>query len=644
VADAEITSSVAWQYESSAPIVCVAVSGGTGRSVVADSGGAVRILGRDGKEAARVMVEDTPVAVAASADGKVFAVLDDGGVLKVFGPDGGTLWKAEVGGDVTALVLDASGKAAVIAMPPEKVVLASSSAPPREISCMHKVASVALIEGEEGGIVACGADGGLSFISREGTTQWQYDIGNACGHVRVSAAAGLIVVPCMDAGLQAFTTSGDGAGAFDLGQVVKAASPAGPPEERSVMVLTEPASLTLLNLDGEVHWYHEFEGAVADFGVTENGSLVVAALGQKLVALRLARAGEAAQEPEQEEWDFGSWDKGAAAAEQAQEAPTPDVDEEDEGELPPPDDEAQELPPADEDKKPAGPVVGAAPPKQALLLWQKDLPGGQNVESDRQLFISPQWNFVVVALPDGHVLAYDAKGDELGGTEVGPSPTICKKFSEDAIGVWSPEKFAGVTFEGGETWTMPLGPDPAKCADCAADLSLIATVDEKAQLVLLKQGGEEVARRRVEPAPERLLMSPGGRTVMTEDEFHRLRFFNGSGQLRRKQRLAGGERFPVVVLEDGFCAFGGAKGRVVIQDMKGNVLWSQKLAEEIRRLESLRDALAVYGGAGACFVVNPYGEVVTELQPPPGSLRLRSPRGGNAVVVHARGNALTAYG
>ena len=137
-----------------------------------------------------------------------------------------------------------------------------------------------------------------------------------------------------------------------------------------------------------------------------------------------------------------------------------------------------------------------------------------------------------------------------------------------------------------------------------------------------------LASTPLEPAPFRLVMSPDGHTIVTEDHEKRLRFFDLGARCVRKQRFNVPERFPHMVLEDAFCAFGGTEGRVILQDGNGTVVCRRKVGDAVERLDSLERAVAVYSTGGRCIVMGPYGNLDAVFDAPPGQYMVRAPHGG----------------
>ncbi len=588
----------------------MALSAGTGRVVVADEAGMLYLLDRAGHLEWSRRLPWPLVAVAASGEGQVVAGANDSGTISGFSPDGKHLWAISVGPGISSFDLGASGRQIAAARGQRGVLsVVAGRRPVTSFRCGHQVASVALAESHSNCIIAAGDSGAISLLDSDGVTQWRHNVSSRCGKVRLCTEAGIITLPAHGAGVETFTLSGEGAGAFDVGQAALAAAPAATPLGTLIGVLTDQNSVLLMDLEGFILWHRKFDADTVDFGITGDASLVVVRLGDgKLVAF---------------EFEFPT---GApAAAESVAEVSGP-----------------LKEPEAPSEQEAAG-VVGAPPAREAALLCARPLQGDTVPDRPQALFVSADGRFTVLALGNGHVAAFSQRGELVAEGHLDPPGKIRKKRSETSVAVWNPASLMGMELDRGETWSLPLGPRPARDLDCSASLDLIAFVDRADDLVLLKRGGEEVARRRIEPSPVRLMMAPGGKTIITEDGEGRFRFFDDRGRLMRKQRMAGGEQFHHVVLEDEFCVFGGSEGRLIVQDARGRVTWSGRAANRIARLEALEGAFAVHDEGGWCFLLKPDGEVLGEFHPPSGQCLLRSPSRGDPVLLHAEGKMLTAF-
>jgi len=628
--DVQIRSRQLWEFTPRAPTLCIALSLASGFTVVADEDGTAYVLDRQGAVEGTISLRAHVTDLCATADGRLFAAVDEKGKVTAFSADGKPLWAVTVGQGVTCIDIDGAGRRLVAARPPYSIVIISPGTHEKELRCHHKVASVALVEGPPDSIAAAGELGELSLVDAEGAARWQYSLGTRSGRVRVSPSASIVTVPVYEEGVQSFTLDGAGAGAFDVGKSVTAAAAAASPAGTLLAVLADENGIMLLNMDGLVLWHQGLGAGVTDFGMTDDASMIVAGVGGNRIvgfaieipggtpppAVRRARA-PAASAPLEE----------APGAKPAAVAPGAPV----EGKAPPA-----------ERERPA--LAGTPRPQEALLLAEKGFAGGSVPKGPGCLAVTPGGEFVVVTLPDGLVAALNRGGNTIVEARLDGPAQVKKKRSDVRAAAWNPRAFVGLELRRAETWQLPLGPIPARLLDCTEALDLIGLVDERDQLVLLRREGTEAGRTRVGPSAVRLLMAPTAGTVLTEDGEGRLRFFDSQANLRRKQRIAGAEAFDQVVLEDGFCAFGGSEGRVVIQDANGKVLWTAKVLDSVERLESLEHALAVYGPGGRCLVLSPYGETLAEFSPPPGQCTLRTPPGTDAVVLHARRNVLTAFG
>ena len=623
----EVRARQVWEFTPRAPVVRMAMSLASGLALAADEEGTAYVLDRQGGLEGTIALRAHVTDVCATPEGRLFAVVDEKGKVVAFGADGKPLWAVTVGQGVPSIDIDRSGRRLVAARPPYSIITVSPGAHEKELKCHHRVASVALVEGPPDSIAAAGELGELSFMDTEGGARWQYSLGTRSGRVRISPAAGIVTLPVYEEGVQSFTLEGAGAGAFDVGQSVTVAAAAASPVGTVLALLTDENGVMLMNMDGLVLWHQRFDAGVADFCITDDASMIVASVGGRRLV------GFAIEVPGPTPSHAGPAQVGARAAERPPEtgsaAATAGA-------------AAIEEAPAAE-KEPVVPA-GTPRPQEAVLVAEREFASGAGPKGLDCLAVTPGGQFALAALSDGFMIALDRRGNTVVEARLDGPAQVRKKRSDGLLAAWNPRVLVGVEFGTAQVWTLPLGPVAARLLDCTEDLSLISLVDERDHLVILRRDGTEAGRYRGGPGAVRLLMTPTAGTVLTMDAEGRLRFFDAEANLRRKQRMAGGESFDQVVLEDGFCAFGGSEGRVVMQDVNGKVLWAAKVLDSVERLESLEHALAVYGSEGKCLVLSPYGDIVAEFSPPPGQCALRTAPGTEPVLLHARRNVLTAFG
>jgi len=628
--DEQVKAMEPWEFVLGARVVCFALSSGSGHAVVAGEDGKAYLLDRQGAVEGTFALMGDVVDVGASAEGSVFAAAHGRGEVTAFTRHGRPLWEVSLGRAPAGLHVGLAGRRVAVASPPYGVVLVGPGLQQSELKCRHEVASVALVEGQREGLVAAGNLGEVSWLDGDGTTRWRYNLGCRSGRVRVSASAGIIALPVHEDGVHAFTLEGEGAGAFDVGQDVSAASAASAPGGPVLAALCDESNVLLMDLEGNVLWDMRLEAAASDFAMTDDASLLVICMGgTKLLGfpleVRLAPHAPGATHP------------GPAPSPEAE----PDIalqsTQTARGLAP----ETAKGPPATAEKPPA---PGTPRPGRAVLLARKQFPEGALGRGADRLAVTPDGRHVLVALADGTLLAFDRAGEQVAQARMEPGARVKRKRSNAALAAWDGRALTAVEFESGRTWQVPLGPARARHLDCTSGLELVGLVNEKDELALLRSDGTELRRTPLMPPAVCLLMSPTDGAVLVKDVEGRLRFFDSSGRLRRKQRIAGQERFEHIVLEDGFCALGGSQGRVLIQDARGKVLWTARVVERVASLESLGNAIGVYDASGKCLLLNPYGDILVEFDPPPGLCAMRIPRGGEPVLIHARRNVLTAFG
>jgi hypothetical protein len=653
--DTEIQVEQAWTYTVPAPVGGLASSAQNHRTLVGDIEGTCHLLEPDGKLRTTVPAGGPVRAVRASASGNCFGVLTENGVLQAFNTNAEPLWELDVEG-VESFDLGKTARTVALGVPPYGVLLVDPLNPDGalEVKCQHQVASLAVLETETDGVVAAGERGELSRLDSDGETVWKYNLGNECRQVRISHASQLIVLPVLEEGIQTFDIDGNGQGAFDLGDPVTGAGAGYGPSGPLLSVVTREQVLMVMDMEGLILWDHELDVLLVDFDFTDDASLLVTVGGNQVVhAFGLTGPGGepfAAAEPTEE---ISAQEVGAAPELDLDEEPEFDleglIEEEEfiEEELL----EAEEAPEAETveeeveaPSKPTEAPPGAPRPKGAQILGELQLPGEALPTDLEEIFVTPDGTCAVAALPGGRVLTLDRTGEIVSEFEVGAHGRIVKRRSNEMAVVWSPENLLVLDLQAGTGRQVVLGPPPVRLLRASSNGEMVALVDEKDDLIILHSDGEEVVRRHIDPPPIMLDMSPAGSTILTKDDEGRFRFFDNEASLQRKQRIAGGGIFADVILEEGFCALGGSEGRVIVQEMSGKVLWTKRVANRVVRLESLENAIAVYDQSGTCMVLNPYGEVEMEFEPPPGLSVVRTPSHGDPILLHARRNVLTAYG
>jgi hypothetical protein len=526
----------------------------------------------------------------------------------------------------------------------------------QELKCQHQVASLALLEDDTDGVVVAGERGELSRLGPGGDTLWKYNLGSECRRVRVSHGSELIVLPVLEEGIQTFDLNGDGMGAFDLGEPVTGAAAGTGPSGPLMAVVTQEKVLMVLDMEGLILWDFELEVLLVDFDFTDDAALLVAAGGdQQIHGFKLTGSGwnpftadrpaeEMASTPAEPVAETGLEDEedfdleGLLEEEEGVQTANTDARPET-GQMVEEPQEEPEAPPLPEEAP-----AGAPRPKGAMILGQLELPGETLPTDLDQVFVTPDGQCSLVAMPGGRTLLLDRSGNLVSEFEIGPNSRIVKRRSNQRAVVWSPNELLVIDLREGEGEKVVLGPPSARLLESTCNGKLIALIDENDDLVILRSDGEEIVRRHIDPPPIMLHMSPGGKTILTKDDEGRFRFFDNRARLQRKQRIAGGGVFSDVILEEGFCALGGSEGRVIVQEMSGKVLWTERVANRVVRMESLENAIAVYDQSGTCMVLNPYGEIEMEFEPPPGLSLVRVPEAGNPILLHARRDVLTAYG
>ncbi|MFP4027945.1 MAG: hypothetical protein ACLFWL_09150 [Candidatus Brocadiia bacterium] len=561
-------------------------------------------------------METSIIETRASGDGHVFGVLTEDGQIVGLTPEGQEAWTVDVASEASAFHPGRFGREVAVVSPPFDIAVLTcgTGKVEAEITCSHGVKSLFLLDDGAGGVVAAGARGELSRWDLSGEPQWNYNLEADCGRVEACYGAEIIALPATDEGIQAFYFNGEGAGAFDLGDPVTHAGVARSGEKIWLGVVSQEKNIAVMDLEGLIYWEYSFDAPIADFCFSPDASLlIVATTDRKVVCFRAVGPGRVPG--------------GGVENISPTEASTVEETFEVEGA---------------EARKYVG--IGAPRPKGASLIRKEEMSGEILPEELNGICVTPGGDYVGIVCTDGHIVGFNRSGELVAKSDIKYPAAICKKRSDVCLAAWNSRKLVGLELGAATSWELPLEPGPVRAADCTERFDLVAFVNEQDELVLVRRDGKELARKVVQPGPTRLFAAPTGTTLLTQDAEGRLRFFDARCNLQRKQRVAGKESFDQIVLEDGFCALGGSKGRVIVQDMGGNVLWTDQIMKSIKRMTSLENTLAIYGGEDRCLVLNPYGEIVIEFEPPPGLSLIRTPHGKDPVLLHARRNRLTCYG
>ena len=563
---------------------------------------------------------DPLVDLCCPADGSVFAVLTASGV-QGWTPEGELLWEVEIDKEASAIDLGRTARGLAFIEPPSTVHVMDVRTGDLQyaVKCGFEAASLALMEGSPSGILVASRMGHIGQYAFDGTSRWQYDLDCHTGEVQFNSSAELVVLAAHEEGLHTFRPDGEGAGAFDLGEAVTHATAVETQEGVLLALASGRTDLALMDMEGFILWEHSFDSSVGFLASSEDGNLIsVAETSQRLTAFAASGA-----EPGE---DVPSSEAGAEVSE----ATT-----------------VGEGVPDGEKKggqKEEVMALGAPRPERAEVVAKTELPGGGVPDRLDGIHVTYTGDFVAVIAPAGSLLCYDGRGNLRHSENVDLPASIKKKRAQRLVAAWAPTEILEMDMEEGESRRLSIDSAPARLMDCSANLDLLTVVDEDDCVTFMQRDGQRICRKEIQPPPTHLHVSPSKGRVLTRDAEGRFRFFDARGNMLRKQRLAADEQFDQVILEDGFCAFGGSEGRVVVQDVSGKVLWAERVADSIARMESLENSFAVHDQGGTAMLINPYGEVTAELQPPPGLCMMRRPQGRDPVLLHARRNILTAYG
>ncbi|MFW5915650.1 MAG: hypothetical protein ACOCTQ_04175, partial [Planctomycetota bacterium] len=387
--------------------------------------------------------------------------------------------------------------------------------------------------------------------------------------------------------------------------------------------------------DGAIMWEYESEVLLVDFDFSPDASRLVAASGNQVVegfnlSASHVEENKAPQEPPPVELE----EKIETGDTEMPPPPPPPVDNEvdEEPETKPQPDHLRPGAPPDSPRTRDASIVGEVPVDDA------DLP-----DTLGQINVTPDGRYCVAVLPDHGIMVFTREGDVTQEIPVTERAQIVKTPHNNIVTVWTPSSCWVLNLAEESSRRLDFGDRKAFLFQATADAELITLVDEDDNLLLMKGNGDKIGRRPVNPPPTLLAMAPAGGVIVTKDTEGRFRFFDGQGNQTRKQRIAGGGNYEHIIVEEGFCALGGTDGRIIVHEMSGKVLWTEQVSNGVARLESLGNSMAVYDEAGLCKILNPYGKVEIEFDPPPGLSLLRAPQQNDPVLLHASRNVFTAY-
>ena len=639
----------AWTLAPTGGLAAAALAVEAGLTAAANGLGQISVINAGGALECRTELAAPVRTLAASADGLVFAAFDDRGMAIGFGPDGKQTWTLFVGTGATAWDLGLSGRRLLVAQPATSLTLLAPGVEPVPIPCDFAASSAALIENGDDLVVAAGEDGDLALLDEKGAVHWRHKVADRCGPVRVSRSAGLIVVPAYEDGIQVLTLDGDGAGAFDVGEPVVAAAAAGAPAAPVIGALTVGGDLLIVDMDGTVLSEQSFDLPARDFAIAADASMLIVSLGSTNLAAYWLSTPRDVSAAATKDLDYGRRFLPSPTASDAaadDDGPTTAVSPGTRPEVAVPDIEIGDLDLSPGEEPPHGMPKGPhTVPEKVLhprLVAKVRLPQSGALAARDQLLVSPAGTFAAMALSDGGVLVTDTEGNVLVSRATESPVSLLKKRAEMLLAAWCPEALVVISPPKRRTQTVDLKELNVRLLDCSERLDVAVIAGADGELLTMRLTGQVLARVQVTPSPLRLMMSPDGQTVLTNDGEGRIRFFNRAGECVRKQRFSAEEQFDHILLENAFCAFGGSQGHVILQDNQGKIASRRKVVERVSRMESLSNAVAVYDAGGRCVVMGLHGDLQAVLDPPVGDTLIRMPRGGEALALHAEGRALVA--
>ncbi|MFW6457176.1 MAG: hypothetical protein ACOC0A_02685, partial [Planctomycetota bacterium] len=491
------------------------------------------------------LFDSTPIErVRSSGDGRYFAVLTQNGDLIGFSAGGEVEWEIDVEG-ASDFDLGWTAETVALAVPPYSVIVAETEDPDVnvDLTFQHTVASLAMLETDRSAVIAAGHLGELSRVNMDWELAWKLNVGLENGPVQLSHAAENVAIPVSDEGVQAYSLSGEQVASFEVGGNAMAVASAPGPSGPLYCVLIEGPQLLIVDGGGEIVWERVFERLVVDYDWSADGSMLVAGVSnQKVYGFRMAAAELPDTLRNREEAD-GAAGPGETPAARREEK---------------------------EDVSAGGEKEGMPRPRGALVVGETCLEDDTIPTMLGDIVVTPDGSCGAAITSEG-VIVVDDEGDVVETADLTPAPRLISKRNNDTVFAWNEEKLISFDLRDGGQQIVSFGDDRARLLDCTNDGQRVGFVTEGDEMVLLKSGAGEICRRPVTPPPTQLHLSPAGSTVLTRDGEGRFRFFDEHGKQQRKQRISDNDVYDQVILEEGFCALGGRKGRVIVHAMGGKV-------------------------------------------------------------------------
>jgi len=584
----------AWSFRGNVPVEVVCMTRTGCWAVAADGARNIYVLDDDGVVRGQMKASQTVRRLMAGDGGPLFAALAGDGFVYAFDAWAQLEWRTEFRSYVTDCDLGSS--TAVVAAVTVEGALCSYNPETREKSAVEigwVPESMAIVSEDPTTVVVADAEGHMALMDLQSQLRWEQELGIPIGPVACDAGGDTIALPTFEQGVLLFRRNGEKLGA--LTGVSPARRVAVSPGGRSCLVETQDADLLLVDTDGTVRWRKELRRRPADWALGAEGDVVTVAKGGRHLAAYRVSGGESEPVPD-------SADSAFTAIKDALQ------------------------------KEPAAP---------SRLLWRRCVGGDAEATRVSDIRLIGEGDYVVFVCTDGTVAALDREGTRVLETNADMPAWFALQWAGTGMVLWNEHGLLRLEPGEGRVRRVSLK-EPPDCVACSGDLGLFCMGMESGEVRVFRDGQAGWARRLDSPVTD-LYVNPAGDSVMSADASGRFSFFKADGRLRHKFRFGGQESYRPCGVGGDFGVFCDETGHLIVLDFDGGELWKGRPLGVLSRVEVLPAAVAVYREEGACALIDPHQDDVTELWPPPGESRLCRRPGGEPVLMLAENNAVTAY-
>lgn len=670
MAQSQLSVTERWRVAAPDRVVRMAMARETRWVVLADQGRTVTTLDEHGTTQWQVHT-DFPIEDAGAAEkGGLFAVLLQDGALVAYGRAGILRWKIAFDRSVSCFDLGLTGQYVALGTRDQQCILYHpATGRQQKFKVDHPVASVALVETSDNDIVVAGRSGEISYLRADGSVVWSHRVRSHTGRVGVSGSGEYIIIPAYEEGIHTFLRTGEGAGAYDLGEhvILTDASRDG----RVMAACTEENRMFVVDRDANVLWFNGYASNISHLALAARADFALLVMdGSQVVGLGLDAGGAApapsgprkaaaaggedlirvpGEEAAPEVIEASIVDEGASWEEPEEAAGAPEENEavvelEPEVEEPASREGAErvlELVAEEEEEErkahhPAGPVR----PSEGRVLWKKALPG---LDAGARIVSSRKGMAIAVLTSDGTLRALNNAGEETGQTRLsGASPELIEHRLEKFAAAWTREALVLLDTDTGKARRINLGALAPFAVGASGDLQLFVALHQESRAALITSHAKMLWRKRLPQPLRTVYLSPKGKRILIEDSENRFYFYDADGKLLRKVRLSATQAFGHVCVEESYTVFANRQGRVVVLDRKGRQIWSRRVCRELASIRPLGDHLAVTTEKGPCLVLDLYGDQTAWFGTRGGLRRLAKPRGRPPILFQAEDDVLTA--